>query len=272
MRLIGCVFVALIWVMMGARCGEAVGKPVLYIIGDSTVNAGKKGPAKGWGDAIGRFFDKNAIEIKNNALSGRSSRTFQTEGHWEKVLQNMKAGDFVLMQFGHNDAGPLDDTARARGTIRGIGDESKEIDNPIMKKKEVVYTYGWYMRKYISDTRAKGATPIVCSPIPRVPKEKVAPDAVDSNSYIGYARDVAKAQDCAFIDLNHNILKRFAGMTPEEIQAKYYVDADHTHTNPAGADLNAQAVVEGIRGLKESALVKFLLEKPEEPAAAPKGN
>ena len=71
------------------------------------------------------------------------------------------------MQFGHNDASPLDDTARARGTIRGTGDESKEIYNPIMKKNEVVYTYGYYIRKYIRDIKAKGATPIVCSLIPR---------------------------------------------------------------------------------------------------------
>ncbi len=71
------------------------------------------------------------------------------------------------MQFGHNDAGALDDTARARGTIKGNGEESREINNPITKKEEVVHSYGWYIRKYISDAKSKGALAIVLSPIPR---------------------------------------------------------------------------------------------------------
>src|SRR5947207_2006020 len=117
-------------------------KPVLFIVGDSTVNAGKSGPALGWGDCIGRFFDKTKIDVRNKAVGGRSSRTFQTEGLWDKVLEAASAGDFVLVQMGHNDAGPLDDTQRARGSIPGTSDESKEIDNPITKRKEVVHTYG----------------------------------------------------------------------------------------------------------------------------------
>ena len=69
----------------------------------------------------------------------------------------LKQGDFVIMQFGHNDAGPLDDTARARGTLKGIGDDSTEIYNPRRKREETVHTYGWYMRKYVNDARAAGA-------------------------------------------------------------------------------------------------------------------
>ncbi|MFX5752271.1 hypothetical protein ABTE32_22895, partial [Acinetobacter baumannii] len=72
-----------------------------------------------------------------------------------------------MMQFGHNDSSPLDDTARARGTIKGIGEDSTEIYNPIRKMKEMVHTYGWYMRKFANDAKAKGATVIICSPIPR---------------------------------------------------------------------------------------------------------
>src|SRR5215208_4293829 len=141
-------------------------KPVFYIIGDSTVKNGDgtgKGSLWGWGNFIAGYFNTTKIKIENDALGGRSSRTFITEGRWDKVLVNLKKGDYVIMQFGHNDSGPLDDTARARGTIKGIGHESKEVYNPIMKKQEVVYTYGYYMRKYIRDTKAKGALPIVCS-------------------------------------------------------------------------------------------------------------
>ena len=145
-------------------------KPTLYIIGDSTVRNGDgKGTNLqwGWGSLIAPFFDTNAISVRNHAIGGRSSRTFINEGRWQRILDELKPGDFVMMQFGHNDAGPLDDTARARGTIRGIGDESKEIYNPITKKQEVVYTYGWYMRKYVNEAKAKGAIPIICSPVPR---------------------------------------------------------------------------------------------------------
>src|ERR1043165_3132593 len=226
-------------------------KPVLFIVGDSTVNAGKSGPAMGWGDCIGRFFDKSKIDVRNKAVGGRSSRTFQTEGLWDKILEASNAGDFVLVQMGHNDGGPLDDTKRARGSIPGTGDESKEIDNPITKKKEVVHTYGWYMRKYVTDARAKGMTVIICSPVPHVPKDKVEPGAVEASRYVKWSAEIAKDQQALFIDLNRNSMAHYAGMTPETIKAKYFVAADNTHSSSAGADLNALAVVEGIKTLKD---------------------
>jgi hypothetical protein len=71
------------------------------------------------------------------------------------------------MQFGHNDPGPLDDTSRARGNLRGTGDETKEIGSPITHKHEVAHTFGWYLKQYIAGAKAKGATPIVCSLVPR---------------------------------------------------------------------------------------------------------
>src|SRR5882672_11069037 len=117
-------------------------KPVFYIIGDSTVRNGDgtgKNLQWGWGSLIADYFDTTAIDVRNHAIGGRSSRTFITEGRWDKILATLKKGDYVIMQFGHNDGGPLDDTARARGSIRGIGEASKEIYNPITKKQEVVY-------------------------------------------------------------------------------------------------------------------------------------
>ena len=78
--------------------------PTLYIIGDSTVKNHTTG-LEGWGDPIARYFDPAIIRVENDALGGRSSRTYLTEGVWQKVLDKIKAGDFVLMQFGHNDGG-----------------------------------------------------------------------------------------------------------------------------------------------------------------------
>src|SRR4051794_13793202 len=97
-------------------------KPVLYIIGDSTVKNGSGTGADklwGWGSFLAEYFDTTRIDVQNHAIGGRSSRTFITDGRWDKILGTLKAGDFVIMQFGHNDGSPLDDTARARGTIKG---------------------------------------------------------------------------------------------------------------------------------------------------------
>src|SRR5947209_12667222 len=112
--------------------------PTLFIVGDSTVKNNTKGQ-QGWGDPLAGLFDPAKIKVENRAIGGRSSRTFQTEGRWDKVLAAAKPGDFVLIQMGHNDAGPLDDARRARGTLRGTGEETREIDNPITRRKEVVH-------------------------------------------------------------------------------------------------------------------------------------
>ena len=102
----------------------------------------------------------------------RARRTQQPHVHHRRPLgpdaRELRAGDFVIIQFGHNDSGALNQEPpgstrplRARGTIPGIGDESEEIDNVITGKHETVYSFGWYLRKMIADTRAKGATPIL---------------------------------------------------------------------------------------------------------------
>ncbi|MEJ5995699.1 rhamnogalacturonan acetylesterase [Pedobacter sp. Du54] len=234
-------------------------KPTLFLIGDSTVKNGKgkgDGSLWGWGSFIAELFDSNKLTIENNALGGTSSRTFQTNGLWEPVLAKIKKGDFVMMQFGHNDSSPLDDTARARGTIKGVGSESKEIYNPIKKKHEVVYTYGWYLRKFINDIKAKGATPIVCSPIPRNP---VKDDQVvlANDSYAKWSEEVAKAEKVDFIPLNQLIKDRYAASTAAVVKT-YFTEKDHTHTNEAGAKLNAALVVEGLKMLKDSKLKGYL--------------
>lgn len=225
------------------------GKPTFYIIGDSTVRnsdgTGKNG-LWGWGSFIADYFDTTKLKVENDAVGGRSSRTFITEGRWDKITANLKKGDYVIMQFGHNDAGPLDDTARARGTIRGIGQESKEIYNPITKKQEVVYTYGWYMRKYIRDAKAKGAIPIVCSPIPRNDwkdgKVVRSPD-----SYSGWAEQVAKEEGAYFVKLNDIIATKYESMGSEAV--KLFFPGDHTHTNREGAALNASIVMAALKEL-----------------------
>ncbi|RQO73705.1 lysophospholipase [Pedobacter sp. KBW01] len=234
-------------------------KPTLFLIGDSTVKNGKgkgDGSLWGWGSFIGNLFNTDKITVENDALGGTSSRTFQTNGLWDAVLVKIKKGDFVMMQFGHNDSSPLDDTARARGTIKGIGMESKDTYNPIKKKQETVYTYGWYMRKFINDVKAKGATPIICSSIPRNP---VKDDQVVlvNDSYAGWAEEVAKAEKIDFIPLNKIIKDKYAALSATEIKS-FFTEKDHTHTNEAGAKLNAAAVVAGLKSLPNNNLNQYL--------------
>lgn len=234
-------------------------KPTLFLIGDSTVKNGKgkgDGSLWGWGSFIGNLFNEEKITVENDALGGTSSRTFQTNGLWDAVLVKIKKGDFVMMQFGHNDSSPLDDTARARGTIKGIGMESKDTYNPIKKKQETVYSYGWYMRKFINDVKAKGATPIICSPIPRNPvnNDKVV---LATDSYASWAEEVAKAEKIDFIPLNQIIKDKYAALSAVEVKT-FFTEKDHTHTNQAGAKLNAAAVVEGLKKLKQNKLNNYL--------------
>jgi rhamnogalacturonan acetylesterase len=232
--------------------------PVFYIIGDSTVRNGDgtgKGSLWGWGDFIAGYFDTTKLSVQNHAIGGRSSRTFITEGRWDKILATIKKGDYVIMQFGHNDSGPLDDTARARGTIKGIGTESKEVYNPIMKKQEVVYSYGFYMRKYIRDTKAKGAIPIVCSPIPRN-DWKDGKVARSNDSYAVWAQQVAKEEGAYFINLNDLVATKYEAMGADAV--KPFFPGDHTHTDINGAKLNAQIVIDQLKKLSPGKLNKFM--------------
>lgn len=238
----------------------------LFIVGDSTVRNRTKGQ-QGWGDPVARHFDKNRIKVENHAIGGRSSRTFITEGRWDKILAAAKPGDFVLIQMGHNDGGALDDVARARGSIRGTGEETKEIDNPITRKKEIVRTYGWYLRKYIDDARAKKMVPIIVSPIPHCPRKQVAKGEVEKNNYVVWSEEVAKAKQADFINLNRIVTGKYAELPPDEIKSKYFTRADNTHTSPAGAELNAVCVAEGVRALKDCKLKDYLL--PERKRAEP---
>jgi lysophospholipase L1-like esterase len=234
--------------------------PMLFIVGDSTVHNPGRGE-RGWGDVIGKYFETNKIRVENHALGGRSSRTFITQGWWQKVLDAAKPGDFVLLQMGHNDGGPLDDTNRARGSLRGLGEETRDIFNPVTRRPETVHTYGWYLRQYIADARARGMTLILCSPIPHCPKEQPKAGDVEKSVYVEMSAAVAKDQHLPFINLNQITMSQYAGLSPKEIKEKYFTPADNTHTSPAGAELNARSVIEGLKQLQEGRLAACL--KPD---------
>jgi rhamnogalacturonan acetylesterase len=232
-------------------------KPVLYIIGDSTVqnNDGNgKNEYWGWGTLLKPYLDTNRITLSNHAKSGTSTRTFMSDGRWTKILETLKKGDFVIMQFGHNDQADINDSARAKGTLKGTGEETEDIFNLKTKQQETVHTYGWYMRKFIRETKEKGAIPIVCSLVPR---EKWKGDKVNREiEYVNWAEETAKTMDAYYIDLNQLIVNKWEKMGAAQV--KTFFPIDHTHTNLKGAELNAASVVEGLKDLKKCPLNKFL--------------
>jgi lysophospholipase L1-like esterase len=235
--------------------------PTLFIAGDSTAARGTGDTQQGWGVPFAAYLDPTTINVVNRARGGRSSRTFITEGAWDQLLAEVKAGDTVLIQFGHNDGGPINDEPppplRARGSLPGLGEETREIDNVLTKQHEVVHTFGWYMRKMIADVKAKGASPVVLSLSVR---NRWAGGRIERGSgrYSLWAFDVAKTAAVPFIDVT-NAADRLEALGEKSSTALY--QQDPTHFNAEGADLHAQVVVAGLKGLRPSPIEKMLSDK-----------
>ena len=167
----------------------------------------------------------------------------------------IQKGDFVICQFGHNDGGAINDDSRARASLKGNGEETQEIDNLLTHQHEVVHTYGWYMRKYARDAKAKGATVVICSPIPRK-SWKDGKVGRASGDYGKWAREAAAAEGVLFVDLNEIIAQGYEKLGPEKVEA--FFGDPHTHTSVEGARFNAQSVVSGLKGLPDKPFDRFL--------------
>lgn len=233
--------------------------PTLWLIGDSTVKVSTVNQW-GWGEKLGDYIDTSKYNVVNRAIGGRSSRTFISQGWWDKVLELMRPGDCVFIQFGHNDSSPVNDKSRARGTIKGIGEEIEEIENLLTGQPETVHTYGWYLRKYVADTRSKGGTPILCSPVPRKIWEN-GEIVRNMGGYAAAAKQVARNQKALFIDLSEIIARGYEALGAEIVDG-YFADA-RVHQSAAGALFNAEAVIAGIKGLAFNPLAKGLGKRSE---------
>ena len=253
------------------------GKPVVFITGDSTVkNADKdENGMWGWGAVANTVFDETKIDIVNAAMAGRSCRSYLNEGRWEKVYNSLKPGDFVLIQFGHNDIGAID-KPKYRAAIASAADtchvyrmqaakedlskqnviDQKLKSNAQVGSYEVVYSFGWYLKKFIQDVREKGATPILVSLTPRNEWENGKIER-RNETYGKWYREVVKETGVEFVDL-HNITADFLDKKcGKKEKAMKYFNHDHTHTSLLGAKTNAQSIAKGLRA-NNSPLAKYL--------------
>ena len=204
-------------------------------------------PMQGWGNKL-HLFIPDSVRVVNKAVCGRSSKSFIEEGRFEEILQMIKPGDYLFIQFGHNDNG-------ARAPLKGIGDEVEDRKNPATGEIRPMNTWGWYLRRYIEEARAAGATPIVCSLIPRKiwSAGRITRTA---DSHADWARAVAAEMNAPFVDLHEIIAQHYDELGPEKVDP-FFAD-ERVHTSAAGAAFNARCVVEGLRALPENPVEDFL--------------
>ena len=241
-----------------ASAAAVLAGPSIFIAGNSTAAPGAGERQQGWGVPFADYFDTTKVNVVNRARGGRSSRTFVAEGLWERLLADVKPGDVVLIEFGHNDGGAINDTLRARGSIPGLADDSVVIDNLLTRKREVVRSFGWYMRKMIAETKAKGATPIVLSLTVRNRWQNGQIER-GSGRYGQWSAQVAREAGVRFIDLTNLVADQLQTMGEERTKAMYA--QDYAHFNAEGADLHARTVVAALKALRPSLVRDFLSPK-----------
>ncbi|TCC91849.1 rhamnogalacturonan acetylesterase [Pedobacter frigiditerrae] len=220
----------------------------LYIIGDSTAanKAKDKFPETGWGMELQSFFNEE-VKVDNRALNGRSTKSFINEKRWENILTTLKEGDFVLIEFGHND---------------------EKIENP--KVGTSLGEFKVNLIKYVQETQAKKAHPILLTPIVR----RNFINGVLTDTHKGYPDVVRKLADSLripLIDMQRKTEKLVKSLGDESSKKLFlHLDSGHvnypkglkdnTHLNVEGAKAFAGLVAAGVKETKTS-LAKHLLKK-----------
>lgn len=226
----------------------------IYLIGDSTC-ADKPlddNPERGWGQLFPSFFSDD-VYIENHAKNGRSTKSFINEGLWKIVLDKLKPGDYVFIQFGHNDSKSNDTTRYA----------------------EPHTTYKQNLIRFVSETRAKGAIPVLLTPVNRRKFDDKGKFEDTHGDYPAVAKETAKELSVPLIDVHAKSMKLFSELGPEKT-AKFFLfgvpsetfkalpkgNGDNTHFTHDGAIEVSKMVVEGIKELNLD-LVKYLLPAPK---------
>ena len=238
----------LLAVLLLAPAALAADPVTVFIAGDSTAanKAENKRPETGWGEQLQKRFDEKRVRVENHAANGRSTRTFISEGRWQSLLDKLREGDYVLIQFGHNDESP---------------------------QKVNAYTppddFRHNLERFVAEVRAKKATPVLMTPVMRRRFDKDGKFYDTHGKYPDLTRRVAAEQKVALIDMHRLSEKVLVKYGPEESRKLFlqlkagenpnYPQGveDNTHFSPFGADLMAALAVDGFREQKLR-LVKFL--------------
>ncbi|HVT82100.1 MAG TPA: GDSL-type esterase/lipase family protein [Phycisphaerae bacterium] len=234
--------------------------PTLFIAGDSTAATGNR-TTRGWAALLVDYFDTSKVNLCNRAVGGQRFNTYTPT--WNQILGAVKPGDFVVIQMGHNS-----------GPLAGIGPETQ----PAARGGgggEPVHTHGWYVQKYISDVRAKKATPIVMTLTLRdlwkdakVERLKKLSNG-DVEGMSDWSRQVAEKEKCLLIDHSNIIGDMYDKLGPEKVHPMF--GDGYLHTNTAGAVINCEAFIAGLKALPDMPLVADLNDKGKAvPAYEPK--
>jgi lysophospholipase L1-like esterase len=202
------------------------------------------------------YFDTDKINVVNLARGGRSARSFLHEGLWDKLLAGVKPGDYVFIQFGHNDGGDIKNP-NGRADLRGNGEETQPTTRPD-GSIEIVHTFGWYNRKFAEDVRAKGANPVFMSATVynRWSNGKFVHQPGD---FAAVVKEVAEQEKAPFMDHTAIIGDRYDQLGQATV-AEFF-KADVLHTTTPGGIVNAECFIAGIKQLNIKTLVDALNEK-----------
>jgi lysophospholipase L1-like esterase len=213
--------------------------PTIFVAGDSTVTDQPREPGASWGQMLPRFF-KPGVAVANHAESGETLKSFITELRLDKMLSQMKAGDYLFIQFGHND---------------------EKVNWP-QTYVEAGTTYKAYLKAFIAEARRRGATPVVLSPMQRRQFDENGKIKNNHGNYPTAAREAAQEEGVAFIDLSAISFKFYEALGPAKAPLAFSGAGerrDVTHHNNYGAYEFAKAVVEGVRTNKLD-LAKFIVD------------
>ncbi|MFT3991986.1 MAG: rhamnogalacturonan acetylesterase [Luteolibacter sp.] len=239
--------------------------PTLWLIGDSTVRNGSTGSNApdgqwGWGAPITAFFNPTKINVVNRAFGGTSSRSFYRDAFWNDLKPLIKKGDFVIIQFGANDNGG----AKGKGALSGTGDETA------MNDSETVHTFGWYLAQFVSETRAQGATPIICSLTPRKGWNEDN-TFKRAGAHAVWAEEIAKKTNTPFIPLSNLIAERYEKLGKEAVDSLYVPSPkENLHPGWEGAVINAECVISGLKALSANPLAAYFSPRADSIPAATK--
>ncbi|KAF9041750.1 SGNH hydrolase [Hymenopellis radicata] len=198
----------------------------IYLAGDSTMASGGGGSGSdGWGQYLGQYM---SLTVVNRAIAGRSARSYTDEGRFTTLINTVQSGDFVVIEFGHNDG------------LSGTVDNGRQ--DAFAETSIVIHTFPYYIQNAVTALQAKGAIPIVSAQTPSNDWSNGA--IVAGPRFVAYAQTAASRTGAPYVNHYAYVAQAYQALGQTTVAAYYPVD--HTHTTPTGANVVAQAFVRGL--------------------------